>query len=153
MKKLKFWEKNFWQWPEMRFGRCWQVMGVTKLVTSTMGNRGRKNVVLRNEWYHETIPKPEKKKWKLEIWQSGKIAHDLWLVPDRSGMEIPQLKNGPQRRISTNGNWGRKKSVERWTRESLLMVGRLSGIDETLRLMRWGNFPELLIGAEKGIIN
>ena len=35
----------------------------------------------------------------------------------------------------------------------LLMVGRLSGIDETLRLMRWGNFPELLISAEKGIIN
>ena len=42
MNKLKFWEKNFWQWPEMRFGRCLQVIGVTKLVTSTIGNRGRK---------------------------------------------------------------------------------------------------------------
>ena len=29
------------------------------------------------------FPSLKKKKWKLEIWQSGKIARDLWLAPNR----------------------------------------------------------------------
>ena len=34
------------------------------------------------------VPKPEgKKKWKLEIWQSGKITRDLCLSPDCSDRE------------------------------------------------------------------
>ena len=67
--------------------RCWQLMGGTKSVTSKIANRGRKKkyVVLG---YHEQFPSlKEKKKWKLEIWQSGKITRDLCLSPDCSDRE------------------------------------------------------------------
>ena len=67
--------------------RCWQVMRVTKLVTSKIANRGRKKKIccFRISW---TVPKPgEEKKWKLEIWQSGKITRDLCLSPDCSDRE------------------------------------------------------------------
>ena len=94
------------------------------------------------------IPSLENKKWKLEIWQSGKITCDLWLSPDCSDMEILQLEDRPQRQISTNGNWGRKE-VERRTKKSLLMRGRPSGIQGNALAKGWQNYLKLLISAER----
>ena len=67
------------------------------------------------------------KKLKLRIWQQ-KHSDTMW--------RALQLKDGTQK----------------WTKKSLLMIGRPSGNWGNTSAKRWENYPELLIGAERELL-
>ena len=73
-----------------------------------------------------TIPKPEKKKWKLEIWQSGKITRDLCLSPDCSDREKRCLKVNKGIFVDRRKAVWHNDVISSKMRETMLVGGKLS---------------------------
>ena len=117
--KLKFLEKNFWQWPEMRIKRCWQVVKIN-LFKSTSGNWGRKILLLK--WF------PSLGKVKINYLTVKRFGYDVTYTP------VKRWDSEANKGIFFDG----KKAIWHLMR--------------TLQQMSWGDFPELLIGAERELL-